>query len=698
MSETLSLRVSSLTRTPPRRAPRRGSGRAAAPRAGSGCRSRRGRSFRSRRHAVPRSTCLRRRPLILRTGAVPHGPHWGDSVSSRAVHCHDPGCWSPDRDPARLRTSLARSGRTHGERASHGDSAHLAPSVPQSGRGDPRWNCWSTASAAATPQEMLGDPRTVRVTGDDDRRRATGAPRTPTPSSTPSDYRDRPGPRGVLLVQPHLRQRRPRPVAAAAALHGRQPRPLDAARRAAGRTPHGPAVRRARPARRAQPHRAADRRGLRGRPRPGGLAVRGHRRLRRRGKSWLGFLSAGAAAAGGAQPGRRLALAAAGARRAHRPAVVPVQPHLERVRVPAPADRRRRRGRRDGRTPTGADRRAPALGRPGLLVRPPARRPAARRAHRRRASSPSPPPSARPPPGTTAAAAARAARRPRLGCSRRLLVAGAARRAVGGLPPRPQRDAGSTAALDRAARHAACPAPRSPCSSSPPLYAGWSRPGWASAGLAPRRRHLRRPRPRPGRCSSSPSPCVALRPVPAAHRDAAHRPARPRRPRRRDARLRARRGDVRRRRPARRRLARRRRHPRHGRRLHRRAARAADLAGLRHPACCWSLLLVLAAVLAVRTWRRARAARGRRSRRDYAGRAAGRRPHPADRRHPRPRRAHRLRALARRRRLRRHPAARRGRRRRGLGQRRGARAGRATAPAPFVAGAPPRPRRRSAPG
>ena len=122
---------------------------------------------------------------------------------------------------------------------------------------------------------MLGDPRTVRITGDDTAavfRRTDDADAERRPERLPGRAR----PRGVLLVQPHLRQRRPRPVAAAAALHGGQPRPLDAPRppRAGSRT--SPAVRRAGAARRAQPHRAAGRRRLRGRPGPDGLAVRGH--------------------------------------------------------------------------------------------------------------------------------------------------------------------------------------------------------------------------------------------------------------------------------------------------------------------------------------------------------------------------------------------------------------------------------------
>lgn len=96
-----------------------------------------------------------------------------------------------------------------------------------------------------------------------------GRPRRETPRALPGRARRR----GVLLVRPHLRQRLPRTVAAAPAVHGGQPRPLDAPHRHRPH-PRGPAVRRARAACRPQPHRAAHGGRLRSRPGPAGLAVR----------------------------------------------------------------------------------------------------------------------------------------------------------------------------------------------------------------------------------------------------------------------------------------------------------------------------------------------------------------------------------------------------------------------------------------
>ena len=66
------------------------------------------------------------------------------------------------------------------------------------------------------------------------------------------------------------------------------------------------------------------------------------------GRSWLGFLSA---SHGGwwAQPGRRLGRRRAGTRRSDRAAVVPLQPHLECLRVPAAAERRVLRPKRPSR-------------------------------------------------------------------------------------------------------------------------------------------------------------------------------------------------------------------------------------------------------------------------------------------------------------------------------------------------------------
>ena len=283
-----------------------------------------------------------------------------------------------------------------------------------------------------------------------------------------------------------------------------------------------------------------------------------------------------------------------GARRAGRAAVVPLQPDLERVRVPAPARRRhpgqdalpgsargplrgslaqdpsartrpawtrpRRRPYRRGR---GTD--DPARARPPrVLVRPPTGRPAARRAHRRRIPHRRRRCSPEPPPARTGTPRAPPAPRPGYSadCSRQrssccgLVVLGVV---CGRGRSERRRDARSTARWSPG-----CPPPPSPCSASP-----WSTPaGPGPAGSPPARSP-----------SMSPSGCIALAQLAlvvallvtalALHRRARAPPdrhARPGRPRRRDARLRPRRGDDRRDRPARRRLAGRGRHPGHGRR------------------------------------------------------------------------------------------------------------------------------------
>lgn len=463
-------------------------------------------------------------------------------------------------------------------------------------------------------------------------------------------------PRGLLLVPAHLRQRRPRPVAAAPALHGGQPRPLG---------PAGHARRRPRAARRAhvrgprtdprpQPDRAADRRRLRGRARPPRLAVRGLRDLRRLPVPLL---------AGLPRARRRLVGPARapprprgpGPRRVDRAALVPVEPHLERLRVPAPARRRRRPGHRLG---SRARPRAPRV-----LVRPPARGPAARRAHRRRAAHrgggrlrtdrPSRPPGRRPPP--------RGPRHAHPGPARRR----GRRRGLGRLPARPHRGPARPPARPGrrhpAARRRARPARRRPRARL--LVA----PRLDRHRTAPRGPDLRRADAGSGALRASPG---RRRPAPAPRGPRpGGRPARPGRARRRHARLRARRGDVRRGRPARRRLAGRGSHARNARRRTARAARAAVLAGRR------------AAPAAPRTGparglvRGARgpgagSARRRRGRRVPGG-DAGPGPQPPDRRGADRGRAHRLRALVRGGRLRDHPGARCGRAGRGLVQREG---------------------------
>lgn len=491
--------------------------------------------------------------------------------------------------------------------------------------------------------------------------------------STPRALRRAARPRGLLLVPAHLRQRRPRAVAAAPALHGGQPRPLGPARHTLRRPrpARGTHVRGPRTDPRAQPDRAADRGRLRGRARPVRLAVRGlphlHRlplpaRLPRARRRLVG--------PAGAPPRPR----SAAPRRADRAALVPVEPHLERLRVPAAARRLRRPGRR---LRHGARARPPRI-----LVRPPDRRPAARRAHRRRAAHR----------GGGRRHAHRplrpAGRRPRPR-SPRLDHPGAARRrrrhrGLGRLPARPHRSPGRPPARPGRRHPAARRRPRPPRRRPPPRLLVTPRLGLhrtAPRGLRLRRAHagagLLRARPR----RRGPVP------APAGPRSVG-RPARPRRARRRHARLRARRGDVRRSRPARRRLAGRRRHPRNGRHPAARAARAAVLAGRRVTA---DAPRTGPARRLLRSPRcplpgPARRSRGRRVSRGGAGRG----PQPPDRRGTDRGRAHRLRALVRGGRLRDHPGARRGRPRRSLAQRTGP--GRSGPRDPAVAGGR-RPRR-----
>ncbi len=306
-----------------------------------------------------------------------------------------------------------------------GGRAHRPRTTARSGRHRPR-----TPGPRSRRHHTRGDAGRP-AHGADQRRRGRGRPPSPRRrrrGAAPRRLPGQTGPRGLRVVQPHLRQRHPCPVAVTAALHGRQPRALDAPRRP--RPPRrGPAVRSARPADRAHPDRAAGRRRLRGRPRPGRLAVRGHARVRR------GTLLAGLPLPGPvprrlvepARPPPRPGLP--GAHGPDLPAVVPVPPHLERVRVPAAGVPR-------GRT-RGGDR--PHRTRPPrLLVRAPPGGPAACRAHRRGSAD-----------------GRRGGRRPRGPLRQRGRRARPARipgpvavhgprrrrvrRAVGGLPPRPQR-------------------------------------------------------------------------------------------------------------------------------------------------------------------------------------------------------------------------------------------------------------------
>lgn len=239
------------------------------------------------------------------------------------------------------------------------------------------------------------------------------------------------------------------------------------------------------------------------------------------------------------------------------------------------------------------------------------------------------------------------------------------RRGLGRLPARPHRGPARPPARPGrrhpAARRRARPARRRPRARL--LVA----PRLDRHRTAPRGPDLRRADAGSGALRASPG---RRRPAPAPRGPRpGGRPARPGRARRRHARLRARRGDVRRGRPARRRLAGRGSHARNARRRTARAARAAVLAGRR------------AAPAAPRTGparglvRGARgpgagSARRRRGRRVPGG-DAGPGPQPPDRRGADRGRAHRLRALVRGGRLRDHPGARCGRAGRGLVQREG---------------------------
>ncbi|OMI36156.1 integral membrane protein [Streptomyces sparsogenes DSM 40356] len=540
------------------------------------------------------------------------------------------------------------SGDTH--RYGHGGGGRR-PAPARPGAAGPRRRRNHPAGDAHRPTDRAGHRRRDRRGLPARRRRR----RRGAPAGLPRD----PDPRGLLLVQPHLRQRRPRPVAAPAALHGRQPRPLDAARRRPARA-HRTHLRPRGAADRPQPHRPADRRGLRGGARPGRLAVRRRPGLRRPQVLARLHVTPRPRLVEPARPPPRPGLT-----RAHRPrrtAVVPVQPHLERVRVTAPAapaGGRVRPRRRQPRRPLPAR----------LLVRAPDRRPAARRPHRREL------PDRRGGPHR-----GHRRLRPRAGRQRpprRLRVAaagtagrGRAARGVRGVPPGPQRE--------QARRRTGPGHHRRPARDRPRP----ARPGDAVRRLVPARlglpratagrRDVRNPRARPGRPRRRPG---RLRRGAAPHRARrAHPAARSRRPGRRHAGLRAGRGALRRGRPARRGLARRRRHARHGARPDRRTPGAAVLAGRGHPrraahGGAGGPVLRRPGVAG------AAAAGAHRARRLPRG-AARRGAHPQDRGRDRPCRADRLRPRHRRPRRPVHPPPRRRRGRRGLGHRAGAGTGR----------------------
>ncbi len=307
--------------------------------------------------AVIRPCCLRRTSrTTARTPYAPLSarpfPRTGPGQRSRRA-----GSWSTADPPA--------SGGLRARPPPHRPAPRPRTPGPRSRRSLPR-------RAARRPAHRARHRRLHRGRVPPHRRRRRRSP--------PRAVRGPARPRGLLLVPAHLRQRRPRPVAAAPALHGGQPRPLGPAgrphrTRRRSRTARGAHVRGPRTRPRAQPDRPADRRRLRGRARPRRLAVRGLRDLYRprlparlpRPRRWRPVVPARTAP----RPRRP------GPHRADRAALVPVEPHLERLRIPAAARRRRRPGHR-------LRHRARARP-PRILVRAPHRGPAAGRAHRGRA-------------------------------------------------------------------------------------------------------------------------------------------------------------------------------------------------------------------------------------------------------------------------------------------------------------------------
>ncbi len=160
----------------------------------------------------------------------------------------------------------------------------------------------------ATPEKMLNDPRTVRITGDGTAavfRRADDA-----------DAEDRPAdPQGAPVREAYVWCNLTSgngtralwllllPFMVVDLAHWMRPhRPQPAA--------HGPVVRPPGASRGPDPHCPAGRRRLRGRARPHGLAVRGHARVRRGALLARLPLPAGPDAGWWSEPGRRLALAA----------------------------------------------------------------------------------------------------------------------------------------------------------------------------------------------------------------------------------------------------------------------------------------------------------------------------------------------------------------------------------------------------
>ena len=425
-------------------------------------------------HHLPHGTfCPTRcagRPILARGHRFAHATAASRSCS-HAAPGHRSWMSTPDGRPRhRDRGETVRMTTWHG-RIGNGRQTGRADATAAPDREPPALELLVHGVGGTTPQKMLDDPRTVRVTGDDTAavyRRADDADAEKRPRGLPRPARSR----GVRLVQPHLRQRRPRPVAAAAAVHGRQPRPLDAPHRRRGREADRARLRPAGAAGRADPDRAAGRRRLRGRPRPRAWQCAGTRACAEP-HSWLGFLSPAADGGWWSQPGPPPRPRRPGAGRAHRPAVVPLPPHLERLRVAAaPMAPAARATREDGQRPHRA---RPAR----LLVRPPAGRPAARRAHRRRPADRRRGASPRPPPPTTASRAAPHCWTPRPAAA---TLAGRRRRApscgwcAAAAAARPARRRARRAHVPR------CRAPRSACSPSPCCTPA----GPAPAGPSPR--------------------------------------------------------------------------------------------------------------------------------------------------------------------------------------------------------------------
>ena len=507
MSETLSLRVSSLTRTPPRR---RTSSRIRARR----CSARRfwlsltagaGPSA----SPSPRRTAVSRGLLILaRRPSRTREHRRGDSRESPCGRAVNPGI---------LVTRLLRGPRTDQILPSRERVTEVPPATPDHRarqRRPPRWNCWSTASAAPPRRTCSAIPA------------RSGSPATTTAAvfrrtddadaeTHPERYRGRTRPRGLRAGPTSPPATAPAPCGCCCCRSWSSTSPTGCAPRARGRPRtvrlYGLLVRLVALSLTVLLVAAACEVALdltawqcAGSARCAGDS------------SWLGFLSAAR---------RRLVVASPAAASRSRRCVPAALTGLlwylsnrtwsayESQRPPNVDDDRTALGRRRGRSSRRRSR--PALGRPGFWY---GRRLVARLRAAHTAAGLLTVAAA------VAGAAARhdrgaggpAARSRAAGCWRRPSPSARARRGLGRVPPRPQREPASTTGLDRAvvtlpARRRPRPARPRPCCTP-----CWSRPGWAS------RRHASpatspsgsSPSPRARSWSPSPSPpssCTAAR-------------------------------------------------------------------------------------------------------------------------------------------------------------------------------------------